>query len=154
MKKMHFFLANFGTWKSYHGVESNILIRENFKNPIRKQYLKNVIFHQNYLNWNFFYNDKKHINLLSYPQFGNQCGAYIDGNFVGVGSFFNEIYGSILNGIISNIFRPVVADLGAGYGKLGYFSLLLGCFNFNFICGNCQLDTSKKSLKASTGKNY
>jgi hypothetical protein len=42
---------------------------------------------------------------------------------VGVGSCFNEIYGSILSGLTKHKERPVIADLGAGYGKLAYFTL-------------------------------
>ena len=61
--------------------------------------------------------------MLSYPRFGNQVGAIVDEQFVGTGSFFNEIYGSILSGLIANKDRPVVADLGGGYGKLAYFTL-------------------------------
>lgn len=54
---------------------------------------------------------------------GNQAGAFIDGVFAGPGSFFNEIYGSLLASLIEDVEHPVVADLGAGYGKLAYFIL-------------------------------
>jgi hypothetical protein len=42
---------------------------------------------------------------------------------MGTGSFFNEIYGSLLSELINDQEAPVVADLGAGYGKFGYFAL-------------------------------
>ena len=54
---------------------------------------------------------------------GNQCGAWIDGTFVVMGAFFGEIYGSILRNVIDEIDRPIVAELGAGYGKMPYFTL-------------------------------
>lgn len=121
--QFHFFLSNFGTWRTYHGVESTTLIRDNMKSFIRRKYLKNIVFLQQLNNWQWFYNNRKPISCLTYPTHGNQVGAYINGTFVGGGSFFNEIYGSILSELISDTNRPVVADLGAGYGKLAFFTL-------------------------------
>lgn len=123
LKKFHFFLSNFGTWKTFHGIESTTLIRDNMKSLIRRRYLKNVIFYQQLKIWRWFYNNRKPISCLTYPIHGNQTGAYIDKEFVGVGSFFNEIYGSILSGLINDKKRPVLADLGGGYGKLAHFTL-------------------------------
>ena len=123
VNKFHFFLANFGTWKTYHGVESATLIRDNMKSLIRRRYMKNIIFYQQLKTWEWFYNNRKPISCLSYPNHGNQAGAYIDKEFVGVGSFFGEIYGSILSGLLKDKERPVLADLGGGYGKLAYFVL-------------------------------
>lgn len=119
----HLFLANFGAWKQYHGVEANMLIRANTKSLIRRKYLANVRFLQQLKNWQWFYGDRKPLSCLSYPTHGNQSGAYVDGVFMGAGSFFNEIYGSLLAGLIADKKRPVVADLGAGYGKLAFFTL-------------------------------
>ncbi len=130
--KFHFFLANFGSWKTYNGVESTTLIRDNMTSLIRRRYLKNVIFYNQMKIWKWFYNDRKPISSLSYPTYGNQVGAYVDNIFVGVGSFFNEIYGSLLSEIIGGNERPVLADLGAGYGKLAYFTLC-NIDNFTFI---------------------
>ena len=128
IKKFHFFLNNFGAWKEYHGIESNTLLNSKNKTILGRHFLKNVLFHQNLQLWLWFYNSRKPLSSLSYPRFGNQMGAYIknefgDKTFVGAGSFFNEIYGSILASLIDDFERPVVADLGAGYGKLAYFTL-------------------------------
>ena len=123
LNSFHFFLANFGTWKTYHGVESTTLIRDNMRSFIRRKYLKNVIFYQQLKNWEWFYNKRKPISCLTYPNYGNQGGAYIDNKFVGVASFFNEIYGSILSNLLEGKERPVVAELGAGYGNFAYFIL-------------------------------
>ena len=60
---------------------------------------------------------------LNYPTYGNQCGAYIDGHFTGAGSFVNNIYGTIAQSLLSDIERLIVADLGGGYGKFGFFTL-------------------------------
>jgi hypothetical protein len=123
LDKFHFFLSNFGTWKKYHGIESNMLIRDNIKSSSGRGYLKSAIFHGQLKTWQWIYNGRKPISSLTYPTHGNQSGAYIDNVFVGVGSTYNEVYGSILSGWLDDIERPVVADLGAGYGKLAYFTL-------------------------------
>ena len=123
LNKFHFFLSNFGTWKTYHGVESTTRIRNNMKSLIRRRYMKNIIFYQQLKIWEWFYDNRKPISCLTYPNHGNQSGAYIDNEFVGVGSFFNEIYGSILSDLLNDKERPVLADLGGGYGKFAYFIL-------------------------------
>jgi len=123
LEKFHFFLANFGSWKKYHGIESNVLIQKNAKSFIKKRYLKNAIFYRKFKSWKWGFGNNKPISCLSYPTHGNQSGAFIEENFVGVGSFSSEIYGSIMMGLIDDIERPVVAELGAGYGKLAYFTM-------------------------------
>jgi hypothetical protein len=122
LDKFHFFLANFGVWERYHGVENNLLIREATTSKIKACYLKYKFLRALKI-WKWFYGNRRDVSALGYPQVGNQAGALIDGRFVGYGSFFNEIYGSILSGILAGIPSPVVAELGAGYGKLAYFVL-------------------------------
>lgn len=131
INKFHYFLSNFGTWKEYTGIEDSAWIWENTKSFMKRRYLKNDVFYNQLKIWRWFYNSRKAISRLSYPTYGNQSGAYIDNVFVGPGSFFNEIYGSILSGLIVDEQRPVVAELGAGYGKLAYFILRdIGSFTF------------------------
>ncbi len=123
LDKFHFFLTNFGSWKQYHGVESSTLIKNKMRTIIGRRYLKNVVFNNALKNWKWLYNNRKNVSSLTYPRHGNQVGALIDNNFVGVGSFFNEVYGSLLGELIDDVPRPVIAELGAGYGKLAYFTL-------------------------------
>ena len=122
-KPFHFFLANFGAWKTYHGLEPTTLIWERMASALGRRYLKNALFYQPLQFWKAFFNHRRPLTCLTYPTHGNQAGAYLEGVFVGPGSFSNDIYGSLLSGIIRDRKRPVVADLGAGYGKLGYFTL-------------------------------
>ncbi|MBU4356335.1 MAG: putative sugar O-methyltransferase [Proteobacteria bacterium] len=123
IEDFHFFLSNFGGWKAYHAVEHTTLIRNNMKSIVGRKYLINDLFNKQLRLWEWFYNKRKPVSYLSYPTYGNQIGAIIDGDFVGPVAFFNEIYGSILSEIISDVNSPVVAELGAGYGRLAYFCL-------------------------------
>jgi hypothetical protein len=121
--RFHLFLANFGAWKTYHGVEANTLIHDNSRSLVRRRYLANVVFMQQFSTWRWFHGGRRPVEALTYPMHGNQSGAFLDGMFIGAGSFFNEIYGSTLSELVADRPRPVVADLGGGYGKLAYFTL-------------------------------
>ena len=123
LERFHFFLANFGAWKTYHGLESSTFVQACARSALKRRYMEQDVFRRQLDIWTWFYNGRKPRTCLSYPTHGNQSGAYVDGVFVGVGSFFNEIYGSLLAGLIADLPRPVVAELGAGYGKLAYFVL-------------------------------
>ena len=123
LNKFMFFLSNFGNWKDYLGIENNVLIKEYSKNFFLRKYLLNVVFGKQLELWKYFNNYKKDTSALNAPIHGNQIGAYIDNNFVVIGSFFNEIIASMLNNLICKLKRPVVSDLGGGYGKLAFYTL-------------------------------
>lgn len=123
VSRFHFFLANFGAWKKYTGIESSTLIRESMRSYFKRSDVINAIFYSHYKFWSRFYHDRKPLSALAYPRHGNQAGAFLNGVFVGIGSFFNEIYGSLLAGLLHDRRRPVIAELGSGYGKLAYFTL-------------------------------
>jgi putative sugar O-methyltransferase len=131
-KKFSFFLKNFGNWDKYLGIEHNLLLKSYNKNFILRKYLKCEIFDRLFKAWKYFTNDQKKVCDLSSPEFGNQIGAYINNNFVTIGSFFNNIIAKLLTPYIDKKKRVVVADLGGGYGKLGYY-LLKKKKNFCFI---------------------
>lgn len=119
----HFFLANFGTWKEYTAVESSTRIRNGMRSFLGRAHLQNDMFGRQLEFWRWFYNGRKPVSALTYPTYGNQSGAYISGVFVGMGAFFNEIYGTLLAEMVRGRQRPVIAELGAGYGKLAFFTL-------------------------------
>jgi hypothetical protein len=119
--RFHFFLENFGSWRTYTGIENSSMIYEMNKNPLKRVYLKRIFY--SYLKiWTAVSKDKD-ISRLSYPGFGNQSGAYIGNNFVGIGSFFSDYYGNFLKSTVEHFDRPVVCEIGGGYGKLAYFTL-------------------------------
>ncbi len=116
-----FFLSNFGNWNNYLGIEHNNLLQRYSKNFLLKSFLKNEIFLKYFKIWKDFGYTKNDLNKIATPEHGNQLGAYLDGNFVTIGSFFNQIISNILYQHIKEIERPIICDLGGGYGKLGYF---------------------------------
>ena len=121
IETFHYFLANFGSWPKYTGVTHSTLIHKYHKSLMGRRYLQNR-FYNNMNVWKWF-NEKKDISLLSCPQYGNQSGSIIDGHFIGFGSFFNEIYGSLLSELLSEIEAPIITELGGGCGIWSYFIL-------------------------------
>ena len=116
----HQFLANFGAWGTYLGIDAPVL-REARRSWLGRRYLENDIFGKQLACWQWFYNGRKQLAALTQPRIGNQAGALINGVFVTAGAFFNEVYGSLLSELVRDVERPVIAELGAGYGKLAHF---------------------------------
>jgi putative sugar O-methyltransferase len=132
LEKFLFFLQNFGNWKSYLGIESHDIIQKYSSNILLKSFLEESIFGGQLKIWKYFNNNKNDFSELNMPRFGNQIGATIDGNFIVIGSFFNDIYSSILNEYSNISKKTVIAELGGGYGKFAYY-FLKKVKNYSFI---------------------
>tara|TARA_Y100001958_G_C21160119_1_gene494176 strand:- start:62 stop:1234 length:1173 start_codon:yes stop_codon:yes gene_type:complete len=120
LEKFLFFLQNFGNWGRYLGIENQKLIKDYSRNFILNKYLKDEIFYSRHELWKFI-TQKNDISCLDFPKYGNQNGAYIDDTFVNLGSFFDDIYANIIKNFLQNNQKNIIIDLGAGYGKLGYY---------------------------------
>ena len=62
---------------------------------------------------------------------GNQIGAFIEDNFVVIGSFLNQIYAQNLSNYLTNKNNKII-ELGGGYGKFAYY-ILKNIENFTYI---------------------
>lgn len=131
LEQFLYFLQNFGNWENYLGIENQTLVKKYSKNLFLKKFLKDEIFYGQYKFWKFF-NPTEDLKNVQFPRFGNQIGATIDNKFVVIGSFFNQIYASILSNILEKNKRNVILDVGGGYGKLGYY-LINKAKNSTFI---------------------
>jgi len=131
LKKFLFFLQNFGNWKNYLGIENQNYIKSYSSNILLKRFLSEEIFNGQKKLWSYF-NNEKDFSELNMPRYGNQNGALINGNFVVLGSFFNYIYSDIIKKYLDKKNKNIIADLGAGYGKLAYY-ILRNEKNYNFI---------------------
>ncbi len=122
--KFHFFLANFGVWKEYTGVEEGSLMQKYVLSGslITRRYLQNEIFHNLFKLWEYC-SINKEVGCLERPNYGNLSGAYIDGVLVTVDSFFGEIYGSLLSGLLEPVQRPVIGEIGGGCARLAYYTI-------------------------------
>lgn len=123
LDEFHYFLANFGAWKHYTGVEESTLIRRYAVLSPTRRYLQNEVFLNLLKLWNHYYQGLKPVQRLVRPNYGNLSGAYVDGVLVTVDSFFGEIYGTLLSGLLHGTKRPIIAELGGGGGRLAYYTL-------------------------------
>lgn len=130
-KKFKLFLNNFGVWDEYLGIEHNLLMRRLSKNFFSKKFLEVMIFGRLLKFWEIF-NKEKNYSLLNQPKYGNQVGANIENNFVTIGSFFNQIISENLLNHVRELERPIISELGGGYGKLAFY-LLNRVKNFCYI---------------------
>jgi hypothetical protein len=113
------FLANFGIWDQELGIVDGRL-QKLAATSIGRRYCEAILFGRQLDLWEQTHRD---LSRLTHPGYGNQPGAIIDGHFVGLCSFDNHHYGMLLNSAIKDIDRPVIGELGAGWGKLPYFIL-------------------------------
>jgi putative sugar O-methyltransferase len=118
----HRFLANFGNWPKFTGITWSTLVRDSTKSLLKTRHLESL-FRTQLRVWNFYNVDRKPLSALEHPHFGNQAGAYIKDTFVNLQSFPAETYGSIAAGILAGLERPVLAELGSGYGPIAHYAL-------------------------------
>lgn len=61
------------------------------------------------------------IQELDNPRVGNPYGLSVNGALINSNSFCNHYRSVFLSRLISNIDKPVIAELGAGFGGLAYY---------------------------------
>ena len=120
MARFHHFLANFGVWETYTGIESTDLVRQHAADADKRTVFEQQIIAPMVRWWTVAESGGRPLSALSYPRFGNQCGAIVDGHFIGAGSVFNDVFAANMARLVQGR-RPVVAEIGGGYGKLFYF---------------------------------
>ena len=121
LEQAHHFLANFGSWYKFTGITWSTLFHSSARSLLKRRHLENVFLRQQRL-WDFYHVGRKPLAELEHPRAGNPSGAFVDGIFMTLQSFSAEVYGSIAAGIARGFDRPVVAELGAGYGPILYYA--------------------------------
>ncbi len=132
VNKFHFFLTNYGSWKEYHGISNNTLIRSLSRSYIGRRYLENVTFKKNLRNWKWLNKENNNLSDLEFFRHGNQSGAFIDDKFIIASAFFNEFTASILSNLLTKYDTPNIAELGGGDGNFIYY-LLKKFENFRYF---------------------
>lgn len=88
---------------------------------------------QNFNVWSYSIGDAP-IHELASPSIGNPYGHWIDGVIVHPNTFFNHYRGRFVQKLLGNIKRPVIGEIGGGYGGFAYYALkfMPGCCYLNF----------------------
>ncbi|BCK86732.1 hypothetical protein MIZ01_0498 [Sideroxyarcus emersonii] len=88
---------------------------------------------QNFNVWAYSIGDAP-VRELASPPIGNPFGHWIEGVIVHPNTFLNHYRGRFAQKLLTNIKRPVIAEIGGGYGGFAYYALkfIPGCCYLNF----------------------
>ncbi|MFH0861123.1 MAG: putative sugar O-methyltransferase [Candidatus Altiarchaeota archaeon] len=90
-------------------------------NASRKRRFVNCIL-QDFTVWKDFV-DNADVGNLSVPPIGNPWGYIIEGNLITSNSCRHHYYASHVKNLLIDVRRPVVAEIGGGYGGLAHYLL-------------------------------
>lgn len=128
LERFHRFLANFGSWSTPTAIEQSWLIRQSAVDRRKRRHLEQKIIAPLVRWWLRFESNGRDLSALEIPTHGNFGGVRVNGHLITPGSVFGEIYGRQLSGLVESE-RPVIAELGGGFGRLFYFlSRQLGAY--------------------------
>ena len=120
IERFHFFLANFGAWHEATGITESHKLQTYRADKQRRLHFEQRVMADLISWWQLFESQGRDLSALSIPGFGNQCGALVDGHFVSTDSVASDIDARLLAGMVSGP-RPVIGELGGGFGRLLYF---------------------------------
>jgi len=117
-----YFLANALSWHDHLGILHGG-VHQDFRRlgPLKRRYLKAEVFGRHLDLWRYLHGYRGSVEALRHPRAGNPDGAVIDGVFVTAHGFFHEYYSFLLEQLLRHVERPVIAELGGGYGTQQFF---------------------------------
>ena len=120
IERFHYFLANFGAWEKPTGIGESWNFRKLEASDRKREHFEQRVIAQLIQWWETFESKGRSLSELTLPRFGNQGGALVDGHLILPHSVFSEFYARLLAGFVSQQ-RPVLGELGGGFGRLCYF---------------------------------
>jgi len=114
IEDFHSFLSNFGSQRTYTGINWSTTVFEYTKTPKTRRYFENMVIGQKIRWWLHFESRSRDLSCLSQPRYGNQCGAMVNGNFITYESILNDYYASMICKTLGKKSRPVIGELGGG----------------------------------------
>jgi len=133
LNRFHYFLSNSSSWDTNTGIEDNIHLKKYSNSFLKRKFLENVVYYNLFREWRYYFQSQRPITKLSRPNYTNITGARIDDVIVNLDSFWGDIYGEVMAGLIKDIDRPVVAELGGGCGRLAYYLIRNYKSNLKYI---------------------
>ncbi len=118
--RFHYFLANFGAWEKPTGIGESWTFRKLQASDRKREHFEQRLMAQLIQWWETFESHGRSLSELTMPCYGNQGGALVNGHLILPQSVFSEFYGRLLAGFVSQE-RPVLGELGGGFGRLCYF---------------------------------
>lgn len=118
--RFHRFLVNFGRWPNATGIEESRLIRQCLADRNKRRHLFEKIVAPLVEWWLRLESDGRDLSALEIPRHGNLGAVLVNGHLISPGSIFSEIHSRLLAGFLQTG-RPVIGELGGGFGRLFYF---------------------------------
>lgn len=118
--RFHRFLANFGGWPQPTAIEESWLIQQCADDPIKRRHFEEKIMAPMVRWWLRLESNGRDLSALEMPRHGNFGGVSIQGHVITPGAFGSEIHSRMLARFL-RAQRPVIAELGGGFGRLFYF---------------------------------
>ena len=120
IEPFHYFLSNFGAWDAPTGIEETWALRRLATSHRKRTYFEQHVMRQRIRWWETFEAHGRGLSALVMPRFGNQSGALVNGHLILPNAIFSDFYGRLLAGLVADN-RPVISELGGGFGRLCYF---------------------------------
>ena len=118
--RFHYFLANFGAWSEQTGIEESWAFRKVAASGRKQTHYEQRVMGQLIHWWKTFESDGRDLAALTIPRIGNQGGTLVDGHLIAPNCIYSDFYARLLANFVSGP-RPLIAELGGGYGRLFYF---------------------------------
>jgi hypothetical protein len=120
IEQFHYFLANFGAWTEPTGIEESARFAKIALSKRKQRHLEQRVMAQLIQWWKTFESDGRDLSALTTPGFGNQGGLRVEGHLILPNAVFSDFYSRLLARLVA-VPRPVIAELGGGYGRLCWF---------------------------------
>ncbi len=118
--RFHYFLSNFGAWEQPTGIGESWVFSKLRASDRKRRHFERYKMPKLIQWWQTFESNGRSLSELSMPSFGNQGGALVDGHRILPESVFSEVNARLLTGFVDSE-RPLLAELGGGFGRLCYF---------------------------------
>ncbi len=120
LSRFHYFLTNFGSWPDPTAIEESQLIRQCQVDKHKRRHVEQKIMAPLIQWWLKFESDGRDLSALEMPRHGNFGGLFVDSTLISPGSVFADVHARLLAGLLQTE-RPVIGELGGGFGRLLYF---------------------------------
>ncbi len=120
IERFHHFLANFGAWETPTGIGESWTFGRLRASKQKAEHFEQRVMAPLIQWWETFESHGQSLAELEIPRFGNQVGVLVNGHSILPDSVFSEFYARLLAGFLPQE-RPVIAELGGGFGRLCYF---------------------------------
>lgn len=118
--RAHQFLANFRSWPETTGMEPSQQLRAYARNARQREHYERQVVAPILRWWARAESAGRDLSALTTPAAGNPAGVVANGHLISPAAVFCDVYARLIVGWLRGE-RPVLAEIGGGFGKLCSF---------------------------------